>query len=64
VTKVNGFINGEWVLFEYDPKLKRITHVFEERFLKAGDNNLKVEVVDHVGNSTIFESTFNRNPKK
>ena len=64
VAKVNGFVNGEWVLFEYDPKLKRITHVFEERFLKAGDNNLKVEVVDHVGNSTIFESTFNRNPKK
>ena len=64
VAKVNGYINNQWVLFEYEPKLKRITHVFDDRFLNDGANNLKIEVVDHVGNSTIFESTFNRTKKK
>lgn len=64
VAKVNGYINNKWVLFEYEPKLKRITHVFEDRFLVDGVNNLKIEVIDNVGNSTIFESTFNRTKKK
>lgn len=64
VAKVNGYLNNQWVLFEYEPKLNRITHVFEDRFLLDGTNNLKIEVIDNVGNSTIFESSFNRTKKK
>ena len=64
VAKVNGYINNQWVLFEYEPKLKRIFCVLEDRFLMDGTNNLKIEVIDNVGNSTIFESTFNRTKKK
>lgn len=60
----NGFLNGKWVLFEYESKLKRITHVFDDSFLLEGANKLKVVVTDNVGNSTIFETQFNRSQKK
>jgi len=64
IKSYNGFINNQWVLFEYEPKLKRITHVFDDKFLLEGTNKLKVEVIDNIGNSTIFETQFNRSQKK
>lgn len=60
----NGYINDKWVLFEYESKLRRLTHFFDNRFLLEGKNNLKVVVTDNVGNSTIFETQFNRSQKK
>ncbi|MBC7524445.1 MAG: M23 family metallopeptidase [Flavobacterium sp.] len=60
----NGYINDKWVLFEYESKLNRLTHVFDDNLLLEGHNNLKLIVVDNVGNSTIFETQFNRSQKK
>ena len=60
----NGYINDQWVLFEYESKLKRLTYVFDDSMLQEGKNNLKVVVTDNVGNSTIFETQFNRSQKK
>ncbi len=60
----NGFINGNWVLFEYDYKTRRITHVFEDRFINEGANDLKVVVNDNVGNSAIFETRFYKSKKQ
>jgi murein DD-endopeptidase MepM/ murein hydrolase activator NlpD len=60
----NGYLNGQWVLFEYESKLKRLTHVFNDNLLLEGANNLKIIVTDNVGNSTIFETQFNRSQKK
>jgi Peptidase family M23 len=64
IKKFDGYINDKWVLFEYESKLKRISHVFKDEFLQDGANNLKVVVTDNVGNSTIFETQFNRSQKK
>ena len=58
-----GFINGNWVLFDYDYKNARITYTFDGQFLKDGRNEFKLEVTDNVGNSTIFETHFFRNTK-
>lgn len=60
----NGYLNDKWVLFEYEHKAKRITHVFDEALLNEGDNHLKVIVSDNVGNSAIFETHFFRSQKK
>jgi hypothetical protein len=60
----NGYLNGKWVLFEYESKLKRLTHTFVDGLLNEGKNNLKVVVTDNVGNSTIFETQFNMSLKK
>ena len=58
-----GFINDEWVLFEYDYKTKMITYNFEDKRTIDGKNNLKVVVNDNVGNSAIFETFFYRSQK-
>ncbi len=64
VKSYHGYINDNWVLFEYESKLKRLTHVFNDDLLVEGANKLKVVVTDNVGNSTIFETQFNRSQKK
>ena len=64
INSYNGYINGKWVLFEYEHKNNKITHYFDENFLQEGENVLKVEVTDNVGNSTIFETHFFRSQKK
>jgi murein DD-endopeptidase MepM/ murein hydrolase activator NlpD len=53
-------LNGKWVLFEYEPKLKKITYVIDNNAVIDGENILKVSVSDNVGNSTNFETKFLR----
>ncbi len=60
----NGYLNDQWVLFEYESKTKKITHTFDDKLLLEGQNKLKVVVTDNVGNSTIFETQFFRSQKK
>ena len=64
IKSYNGYLNGTWVLFEYENKARRITHTFDEQYLADGENVLKIEVVDNVGNTTIFETRFLRSQKK
>ena len=59
----NGFLNEQWVLFEYDYKTKTITHDFDNKFVLEGKNNLKIVVVDQLENSTTFETHFFRSQK-
>ena len=58
-----GYLNGTWVLFEYESKLKRLTHHFSDGIVAEGENKLKLIVTDNVGNSTTFETTFFRSQK-
>ena len=64
IKSYNGYLNGKWVLFEYDNKTQKITHHFDNAFLNEGKNDLKVEVSDNLGNSAIFETSFFRSQKK
>jgi murein DD-endopeptidase MepM/ murein hydrolase activator NlpD len=64
IKSYNGYLNGSWVLFEYENKTRKITHVFDDAFLAEGANDLKIEVIDNVGNSTIFETRFFRSQQK
>lgn len=58
-----GKLNGNWILFEYDYKTKRITHNLDDNVFQDGRNDLKVVVTDNVGNSAIFETWFFRSKK-
>ena len=60
VKSYKGYINGKWVLFEYDYKFHTIIHRFEDALLLDGKNEFKLIVSDNVGNSTIFETSFFR----
>lgn len=64
IKSYNGYLNGKWILFEYDNKTKKITHFFNDGIVAEGPNELKIIVVDNLGNSTIFETKFFRSQKQ
>ncbi|MDI5898331.1 M23 family metallopeptidase [Flavobacterium yafengii] len=64
IKSYNGYLNGKWVLFEYDNKTRKLTHYFSDDIVAEGANDLKVVVIDNVGNSTTFETRFFRSQKK
>ncbi|MEQ3661997.1 MAG: M23 family metallopeptidase [Flavobacterium sp.] len=54
----NAYLNGEWILMEYDYKTKKLIHRLDEKKYKEGRNDLKIIVTDDMQNSTTFESFF------
>ena len=60
IKKYRGTINGEWVLFEYEPKRKILTHDFFDKYSEKLKHNLELEVEDNVGNKKIYKTTFFR----
>jgi len=64
IKSYNGYLNGNWILFEYESKTKKITHTFDDSLVAEGANDLKIEVIDNVGNSAIFETHFFRSQQK
>ena len=63
IKSYNGYLNGKWILFEYEPKTKVLIHRFADGIVAEGKNDLKLVVIDNVGNSTIFETQFFRSQK-
>jgi hypothetical protein len=63
IKSYNGYLNGKWALFEYDNKTQKITHDFNDGIVVEGANELKIIVIDNLGNSTIFETRFFRSQK-
>ncbi|MFZ4476009.1 MAG: M23 family metallopeptidase [Saprospiraceae bacterium] len=54
-----GTIDGKWVLFQYDKKRSRITHVFES-WLEKGTHTLQLEVKDDRDNVVLYTQKFLR----
>lgn len=54
ISTYRGELNGQWVLFEYDYKTKRLVYDIDHH-LKNGLNTLELRVVDNVGNQTLFK---------
>ena len=63
IKSYNGYLNGKWILLEYEPKTKKLIHRFSDGIVAEGKNDLKVVITDNVGNSTIFETQFFRSQK-
>jgi murein DD-endopeptidase MepM/ murein hydrolase activator NlpD len=63
IKSYDGYLNGKWILLEYESKTKKLTHRFSDGIVDEGKNDLKVVVTDNVGNSTIFETQFFRSQK-
>jgi len=55
-----GKLDGEWILFEYDPKRKLITHRFDKYSDKPGKHELVVDVRDERGNTTTLKAGLTR----
>ena len=54
----NAYLNGEWILMEYDYKTKKLIHALSDKKYVQGRNDFKVVVTDNMQNSTTFESHF------
>lgn len=52
-----GFLNGKWVLMEYNPKKATLTYNFDW-LLKKGKNNFKLVVIDNRDNKTVYEANL------
>ena len=61
IKSYSAWINEKWILLEYDIKKKLFFYDFSDRVNSENiANNLKVEIKDNVGNTTIKEITFYR----
>lgn len=63
IRSYRGTIDGQWVLFEYEPKKSMLSFNFQDITLaprKKAMHKLRIVVTDNVGNNTTFESTFYR----
>ena len=63
IKNYDGYLNGKWILFEYESKTKKLIHRFSDGIVAEGKNDLKIVITDNVGNSTIFETQFFRSQK-
>jgi hypothetical protein len=55
----NGYINNEWVLFEYDPKNKLLFYEFDQtRLAKGGKHFLEIYISDGAGNKMFYQTNF------
>lgn len=61
ISTYNGYLNGQWVLFEYDPKNELLVHEFDGRVpLSEKNNELEIVLSDAKGNQTTYHTTFIR----
>ncbi len=58
VEKWTGTLNGEWILLEYDPKTKLITHTFDSHSKAPGKKEFNLTVTDDRGNSSSYAVSF------
>lgn len=60
IKKYRATINGKWILMEYDPKKSKLSYNFDDKVVTDTEHNFKLVVLDNVGNSSTFETTFYR----
>lgn len=58
IASYSAYLNGKWILMEYDYKTKRLTHNLEDAVYVQGRNDFKITVTDSLQNSATFESYF------
>lgn len=54
----NGYIDGKWVLFEYEPKSDLITYHIDNHISKGRNHILKIEITDNMNNISTYETEF------
>ena len=55
-----GTLNGEWILLQYEPKTKMLTHTFDAHTSTSGKKDFRLEVGDERGNTSTFGLSFTR----
>ncbi|MFC4740605.1 M23 family metallopeptidase [Flavobacterium ponti] len=61
IDSYKAYLNGNWILMEYDYKTKKLVHTLSDNIYVKGKNDFKLVVTDEMNNSTTFESYFYKN---
>ena len=56
IKKYSSYFNGNWALFEYEPKSNMIFHNLSDGIIKNGENELIIKYEDGVGNKGIYKT--------
>ena len=56
IKKYSSYINGNWALFEYEPKSNLIFHNLSDGIINNGENELIIKYEDGVGNKGVFRA--------
>ncbi len=57
IKSYRGYIDGKWIIMEYDPKKARLTHYFEKE-LERGKHTFNLEVIDEKDNKSNYKAEF------
>lgn len=58
IKSYNCFVDGKWILMEYEYKQARLTHYFDDTIVKGKTHQLKLIVTDDVGNESTYSCSF------
>ncbi len=59
IQSYEGYIDNQWVLFEYDLKNDLLVYTFDkEHITNQGEHDLELYVSDSKGNANLFHTTF------
>ena len=56
IKKYSCYFNGNWALFEYEPKSNMIFHNLSDGIIKNGENELIIKYEDGVGNKGVYQT--------
>ncbi|MCB0510327.1 MAG: hypothetical protein KDC82_06155 [Bacteroidetes bacterium] len=57
IQEYNAFLNGNWVVLEYDAKKALFYYVFDDQLLK-GENSFEVIIADERANASVQSWKF------
>ena len=61
IKSYNGYIDKQWVLFEYDSKNDKIFYVFDEdRLINGNNHELELYIIDNKNNAAVYHIEFFR----
>ena len=56
IKNYSSYFNGNWALFEYEPKSNMIFHNLSDGIIKDGENELVIKYEDGVGNKGVYQT--------
>jgi hypothetical protein len=56
IKNYSSYFNGNWALFEYEPKSNMIFHNLSDGIIKDGENKLIIKYEDGVGNKGVYQT--------
>ncbi len=60
IAEYNAYIDGRWVMMEYDAKNSSLTFSFQDIDLEDGDHLFQLRVRDEHYNTALYEASFTR----